>query len=488
MITLRGYQQRGVDELRGLYRQGRRAPLYVLPTGGGKTAVFSHIATSAAARGNSVFILVHRQELLMQASRQLDGLGLQHGLIAPGHTQVHSAVQVASVQTLARRIKKFRYRPDLIIIDEAHHAVAGTWARLIEEFQGARLLGVTATPCRTDGRGLGAAAGGVFDGLVLGPAISDLIGDGYLTPPRVYAPLANIDMTGVRTSGGDWNRQQVAERMDKPVITGDAVQHYSRICPGQPAIAFCANVTHSEHVAAAFRAAGYRAYSIDGSMPDARRRALIQGLADGSVQVLTSCDIISEGTDIPVVTAAILLRPTQSLALFLQQVGRVLRPVYAPGYDLGSADGRLAAIAAGPKPHAIILDHVGNTLTHGLPDDDREWTLDGKERKRRKKADQDPPVNVRQCEQCFAVHKPAPACPVCGFTYPAPERQPEQVDGELSEVTPEQRAQLRRQQRAEEAQCKTLEDFERLAAARGYKPGWARIRYQLRQRRMRGVA
>lgn len=489
MISLRPYQARDADALRGVYRAGFSAPLYVLPTGGGKTVVFCYITHSAIARGNVVYILVHRQELLWQASRSLDSLGVKHGLISPGHTETDDLVQVASVQTLARRLKKgaHRYRPDLIIIDEGHHAVAGTWSRILEAFENAKVLGVTATACRTDTKGLGKHAGGVFDELVEGPSIAQLIEDGYLCAPQVFAPLADIDLEGMRTRGGDWDRKQVASAVDRPVITGDAVKHYSKLCPGQPAIAFCASVKHAEHVALEFQAAGYKAASLDGGMPDKRRRELIKDLGRGRLQVLTSCDIVSEGTDIPVVAAAILLRPTQSEGLFLQQVGRVLRPVYKEGADLSTRAGRLAAIRDSVKPRAIVLDHVGNCLRHGLPDSDREWTLDGKSTQQKKKEQKQQEVQIRQCETCFAVHKPAPRCPVCGHVYKEKTRQPEQRDGELQEMTPEHANYMKRRRRFEESQCRTLEDFMELAKRRGYKPGWARIRYAKRQKN-RGAA
>jgi superfamily II DNA or RNA helicase len=282
---------------------------------------------------------------------------------------------------------------------------------------------------------------------------------GFLVRPVVYAPPTAVDLSGVRRRGGDYDQRELATRMDKPKITGDAVNHYAKHCPGKPAIAFCASVEHAQHVAAQFRAAGYSARSLDGSMLDTDRRQAIDDLGNGRLQVLTSCDIVSEGTDIPVVEAAILLRPTQSLGLYLQQVGRALRP--APGKD-----------------RALILDHVGNCLRHGLPDDQREWTLDGLPKQHRSKSDDEPDVTVKQCEQCFAVFKPSLVCPACGHVHAVKVREIQQVEGELSEVDP---TVLRAQQRREVGSARTLEDLIEVAKRRGYKIGWAHQIWRARQ-------
>jgi DNA repair protein RadD len=454
-MQLRPYQADAVAQLRAAYSSGKRAPLFVLPTGGGKTFVFSFVANNATARGKRVCILVHRQELLLQASRSLTAIGVKHGLIAPGHVQNQEAVQVASVQTLGRRIARQRFNFDLVIIDEAHHAVAGTWKRLIEAMPAARILGVTATPVRSDGKGLS----DVFDHLVFGPSVESLIDMGFLVRPVVYAPPTALDMSGVRVRGGDFDQRDVADRMDKPTITGDAVKHYTRLCPGKPAIAFCASVAHAQHVAEQFKASGYSARSVDGTMLDSERRQAIADLGNGRLQVLTSCDIVSEGTDVPVVEAAILLRPTQSTGLYLQQVGRALRP--APGKD-----------------RAIILDHVGNCLRHGLPDDHREWSLDGAPRSARSKSDDEPDVTVKQCEKCFAVFKPSLVCPQCGHVHAAKAREIRETEGELQEVDP---ALLRAQQKREVGQARTLEALIEVAKRRGYKIGWAHQIWRARQ-------
>lgn len=474
-MKLRPYQQELVDQLRAAFGNGRRCPLLVLPTGGGKTVIFTEIAKRMAAKGNHCCILVHRQELLMQASRALREMGVQHGLIAPGWQYRGELLAVASVQTLASRLKKMtpeqiaRLLPfKLLIVDEGHHIVAGQWKTITAAISTALQLPVTATPGRADGKGLGVQAGGPCDDMVRGPSIQWLIDEGYLVRPITYAPPTKVDLSAVHMRGGDYNAKELSQAVDKPRITGDAVAHYARLCGHKPAIAFCASVEHAEHVASEFRAAGFAAQCLDGSMSDGARRAGIQGLADGTLHVLTSCDLISEGTDIPVVTAAILLRPTQSEGLYLQQVGRALRPVYAPGFDLSTREGRLAAIAASIKPHALLLDHVGNCLIHGLAQDDREWSLEGRQKSGRKKPSKDA-VNLRQCPSCYAFHEPAPKCPHCGHAYEATGREIEQVAGELKPLTDAEIQAIKAKRKQENRRAATPEELLQLALDRGYK-------------------
>lgn len=457
-MQLRPYQSEAVNALRHSYLTGHRAPLFCLPTGGGKTFVFSYVAQNAVQRHKRVCVLVHRRELLTQASTSLLSMGVTHGIIAPGYNRTTHAVQVASVQTLARRIRQDRLKFDLLIVDEAHHAAAGTWQTVRDAFPLAKLLGVTATPVRSDGKGLDA----VFDDLIIGPSVAELIAGGHLVQPVVYAPPVQFNLDGVRKRGGDFDQRDLSDKMDKPTITGDVIGHYRKLCNGKPAIAFCSSVAHADHVASEFRAAGFRAKSVDGNTPPAERAAAIHDLGRGDLHVLTSCDIISEGTDVPAVSAAILLRPTMSLGLYIQQVGRALRP--APGKD-----------------RAIILDHVGNVLRHGMPDDDREWSLEGTTRGG--KADNDNVPAVRQCVKCYACYKPAPACPQCGHCEPIKAREVAVSDGELVEVTAAHAEAMRRERKQEIGSARTIEALEEVAKRRGYKPGWARFIMKSRERK-----
>lgn len=456
MLTLRDYQLDAVNNLRNSYAEGHKAPLFVLPTGGGKTVVFSYITSNTSARGKRALILVHRVELIRQTSAALEKNGVRHGMINPKFTPDPLApIQVASVQTFVRRISKLRLDYDLIVIDEAHHATAGTWRTIIEAIPTAWILGVTATPIRGDGNGLGVEAGGIFDDLVIGPQVNDLISRGYLVKPIIYAPTEKLDLSGIKMRMGDYDAHELAEKMDKPSITGNAVEHYRRLADGLPAVAFCVSVSHAQHVADQFKAAGYRAAFVDGKMEDNERKRILSGLGSGSIQVVTSCDLISEGTDIPAIGVAILLRPTQSTGLYIQQVGRALRP------------------CAG-KDRAIILDHVGNVLRHGLPDEARDWTLDGLPRsKKNKKKPDELPLNVVQCKQCYAVHEKAPVCPQCGYVYELKVNGLKEIEGELKEITEQQALLLRRKKRQEVGKAKTIDELKKIEYERGYKPGWA---------------
>ena len=458
MIELRDYQSATLAKVREAYRAGCRAPLLCSPTGSGKTTVFCHAASQAAAKGNSTLILAHRAELIRQTSATLDRFGVAHGLIVPGAEMTDALVQVASVQTLTRRLASLDWTPDLIVCDEAHHATPKTGhGAILAHYPEARILGCTATPARLDGQGLGVAVGGFFDALVLGPTVRELVEQGHLSRPVVYAPPGRPDLSGIRSRAGDFDRAALAGAVDKPRITGDAIEHYCRLAAGAPAIAFCASVRHAEHVAEAFRLAGYQAASIDGTLSDTDRRQRIEDLGAGRLNLLSSCDLIGEGVDVPIVAAALLLRPTQSLSLHLQQVGRCLR--HYPGKD-----------------RALILDHAGNTHRHGLPDAEREWDLASE--KTRKAKPKRP--SIRECPACYATHHPAPCCPCCGFCYPVQAREVEEVAGELTEI---QRTEARLIARREQGQAQTLADLRLLAARRGYKHGWAERVFHARQGR-----
>lgn len=464
----RQYQSENREQIKDKLRQGFRAPIYVLPTGGGKTFVFCDISERTAARGNRVIILVHRAELLRQASQKLSTIGVNHGIIAPSHSMSGDLVQVASVQTIVRRLDRIN-EPALIIIDEAHHSIAGNYRKIIDHFPRARLLGVTATPCRLDGHGLGRQAGGYFDCMVQGPTIADLISSGYLSRPVIYAPPTDFSTEGIHIRAGDFAQNEVADRIDKPKITGSAIEHYIRLCSNQPAITFCVSIRHAEHVAQEFNAAGIRTMCIHGKLPDRQREAAIRGLADGTWQNLTSCDLISEGTDIPVVAAGIGLRPTASLGLYMQQVGRILR-VY-PG-----------------KSAAIWLDHVGNCLRHGLPTEPRQWSLDGL--KKRKRAEQESNPSVKQCARCFAMFPAGTQiCPQCGEpVLSTAGREIKQVDGELRKIEPMsideyKKRMARMDRRREEGRANSLEDLLRIADERGYNRQWAYIRWNIKKNR-----
>ena len=423
------------------------------PTGAGKTVIFSAIAAAAAAKGRSALVLVHRRELIHQASRKLTDAGVTHGVIAAGMEPSPGHIQVASVQTLIRRLHTIPEPPDLIIIDEAHHCAAGSWQAIINHWPGVLRIGVTATPCRLDGKGLG----NVFDALIEGPSVQMLTSAGYLSPARIYAPPMVADLSGIRKRAGDYAIDQVADAMARPTVTGDAITHYRKLGGGQQGIAFCCNVNHAVSVRDSFETAGISSELLLGNTSD--RDAVVARFASGQTRILVTVDVVSEGFDIPAAGCAILLRPTQSLGLYLQQVGRVLRP------------------AAG-KDAAVILDHVGNVTRHGFPDDRRQWTLEhGAPRVSGPAA-----PSVRTCPQCFAAFKPAPWCPVCGYEQPSPRPRPmRQVDGELKELKRVE-VQIRR---SEQGRAQTLPQLIALGQARGMKNPVAWAHHVLRARGQR---
>lgn len=473
-MKLRPHQEQGESEIRSSFREFK-CVLFVGPTGVGKTNLFCSIAKQAAVKGSRIIIIAHRQELINQISQTLSDWGVDHGIINPQFTpDYRKLVQVASVQTLLSRLKNKipeQYRKfNLVIQDECHHLVeANTFGKVYGLLGRPRILGVTATPERADGKGLGVSAGGVFETMIEVICVRELMDQGFLSRAKVFAPPSGIDLSEIKTKMGDYDKQALAAQIDKPHILGDAVAHYQRICPGVPAIAFGISIEHCEHIAAQFREAGFNFQVIDGTMDSAKRKSLIKGLGR-EIQGLVSADLISEGTDIPGVTAAIFLRPTQSLGLYIQQAGRALRTVFGAGYDLSTQEGRLAAIANGPKPNAFIIDHVGNTLRHGLIDMPREWSLEGRKKKGGKKKDQDEEkIELKQCDKCFTVHAPAPICPHCGYVYPpSASRGVEQIDGQLMEITEAMQAKIKQDQRSAQSAAKSVEDMmQQLGYSRG---------------------
>jgi superfamily II DNA or RNA helicase len=405
-MQLRDYQESAVQAVRDSFRAGYKNTLLVSPTGSGKTVIFSYIAAGMARNNKRILIVAHRRELLKQISNALKKVGVAHAVMTGGYRGVPTAnVVVASVFTLVKRMKGIKPF-DLIIGDEAHHFTPdSSWGKVVAGFPSARVLGVTATPERLDGKGLGQ----MFSDMVMGPTVAELTAQGFLSHAVVYAPSAP-DLDGVGTRMGDYVQKQLEEAMVKTVITGSAVKHYGKYAPGKKAIAFCVSVRHAKDVAAEFREAGFTASHIDGGMKEEERDGVLKAFEEGRVQVLTSCDLVSEGFDLPSVEVAILLRPTKSLGLYLQQCGRAIRP-------------------HPDKEKTIILDHAGNTARHGFIDDDREWTLaDGFVQGRGKG---DKAETVRTCTACFAMHKPSPTCPVCGYVYPVKPRVVKHVDGDL---------------------------------------------------------
>lgn len=464
------------------------ALLLVAPTGWGKTCVFSSLAAQLQRDGLRVIILVHRHELIGQVSATLTRLEVDHGCIAPHYPDERDKqIQIASVFTLARRLNHY-VPPHLLIIDEAHHAIShSTWGRILSSWPHAARLGVTATPERLSGEGLHEC----FDKLLIGPSVGHLIEQGHLSNYRIFAPPTSA-AEGVHRRRGDFDKNELSAAMDRPTITGDAVEHYCRLSNGKRALVFCVSVEHADHVASNFSAAGFPSCSIHGRLKRQARENIVRQFTNGDITVLTSCDLISEGFDLPAIEVAVLLRPTQSLALYLQQVGRALRPY--PGKD-----------------YALILDHAGNTMRHGLPDDNHIWSLAGKQQ--REASSGEKAISCRTCRVCFAaVRSGISICPYCGYVWPVESREVQMVDGELREVRktkmlcrscgelkkiilvvpadPNSRVcndcyeRLNRiHQRQEVGQAQEFSDLLRIEKERGYRPGWAWHVQQARQRK-----
>lgn len=466
MIELYPHQSTLVDAI----RQAMRSHPSVMmqgATGIGKTCIGSYIAESAAKKGKTVIFTVHRDNLIRQTEQTFREFGLEFGYIVAGVSyDRHKPVHLASINTLQRRLDKIP-APDLLVIDEAHMAAAKTWAKVVDDYRarGSKILGFSATPTRLDGKPLS----DLFDTIVSGPSVRWLIDHGFLSDYVAYCP-SQIDLSGVHTSMGDYQKDELAAAMDKPAITGEATTHYRKLADGTRAVCYCVSIQHSINVCAQFNAEGIPAAHICGETPRDQQRQIIRDFADGKYRVLCNVELITTGfdlsaqvgRDVPIETI-IGLRPTSSLALHLQMLGRGLRRKPTP---------------------AILLDHAGNIPRLGLPDDDREWSLEGKHKG--KKRASDAPA-IRQCDKCYAVHRPAPVCPRCGFEYPKQSRAIEEVAGELEQVKTADIA-IRREVKAQQAAARSFDDLVALGRARGYKNPSAWASHVWGARAQRGAA
>ncbi len=448
MMSLRQYQIDLIEQIRQELREHRRI-LAVLPTGAGKTHTFCTIAQLSTQRNNNVLMLVHRNELLQQTSARLTDMCVEHGIIAPRHPTKHAQVQLASINSAARRLSQFPWSPNLIIVDEAHHCAARSWQTVLEGYPNAAIIGWTATPVRLDGKGLSSA----FDGLVEGPSISRLIERGYLSRYRLFAPPSQVDRTAFHKRGGDFQIEEIDQVVCQPGVIAAAVSNYQRYAADKRAIAFCSSIRHAQIVRSAFEDAGIPAVDIDGTLSAAERSSRIEAFKTGQIRVLVSVDLISEGFDVPGCECVLLLRPTASLSIYLQQVGRALRPSGA---------------------EAIVLDCAGNLAEHGLPCQTRQWSLQGTAKSR----DMDQvAISIRVCEKCFAVYRSAPSCPHCGHAPESKRELPREVNQVLAEVNLRAAAAAeqaeKKKRKSEVGKARTLEELLKIAHNRGYKPGWA---------------
>lgn len=455
-LILRPYQESVIDDTREALRR-HHSVLMQGPTGMGKTAITVFMMGRAAAQGKRAYFLVHQNELLSQTSKALWRQQLEHGMIASGKARSTLPAQVASVQTLVRRMDQYK-EPDLLIIDEAHRAAAKTYKTIIERWPNARVIGLTATPQRTDGKPLDV----MFDTLVLGPTIRELMDAGYLCDYEIYAPPIGIDVSTVKRKMGDFDSKELEAVVDKKSITGDAVAHYKTHASGKRCVVMCVSIKHAEHVAEQYQAAGVSSGVIEGTMTGHARDKMLADFAAGRLMVICNVQLLVEGVDIPAIEVVQWLRPTQSLVVWMQGNGRGLRP-------------------ADNKAGLIIFDHVGNCLRHGLPDDDREWSLEGKEKGKKKAAADE--VKIKQCGSCYAVFRPGPqTCPHCGAPVAGQQRELEVVDGELQKVD---KLAIRKEQRREQGKARSMDDLVALGLRRGMAKAdaWAAITLAARQGR-----
>jgi DNA repair protein RadD len=420
MSELRPYQVDIIGRFHDAVDAGRRRILLVAPTGAGKTVIASAIVHTAVERGQRILFFSHRREITKQTCEKLFALGIDAGIIQAGWpARPGQSVQVASVQTLtARAIRGSAIElppADLVIVDEGHHSMAETYRKVIDKYPDAILLGLTATPCRKDGRGLG----NIFEVLVECPQVAELIALDFLVGTVVYAPSETPDLQGIRTQAGDYVESQLAERMNTTKLVGDILTHWFRHGARRKTVVFGVDVAHSRHLCDEFEKAGVRAGHIDGSTPKEERDAILARLTRGDIDVICNCAVLTEGVDIPAVSCIVLARPTKSMGLFRQMIGRGLRP--APG-----------------KTDCIVLDHAGATLEHGFAEDPVQWSLSTDRRaanpthEKRKAAGGK--SRLCDCSRCGALRTAGERCRSCGFLPAPPPRSVDFVDGDLARL------------------------------------------------------
>lgn len=452
-IQLRDYQQQLVDDVRAAFK-GNRGVCMVLSTGGGKTATFTYIAENAAAKQKYTLIIAHRRKLIHQTSK---GFDVPYSYIMQGEEFVpDSMVHLATVQTISRRLDRLNISPDLIVVDEAHLGLSAAYMKVYEKFPLAKLLLVTATPERSDGRGLGE----VCQKMVIGIPMKELVRLGHLVPVRVFAPTL-VDVSNVPTVKGDYDAGAVSALIDKPTVHGDILAHYRLLATGRTTMAFANTVKESKRLAELFRDNCIRAESLDAGVDDEFKDAVLARLQRGELDVVFNCQLYIEGLDIPEIDCIMDVSATQSVTRYLQKIGRGMRPSYG-------------------KKDMLYIDFTANYLRHGMPAQHRKWSLQGRVKKPRDHPDN---IQVRQCSACFAAFEPQDHCPECGVIIPKKERKIKTKHGWLTEVQIEEIELNKKRDKMEEWKAKTLEDFLKIAEARGYQRGWAFMRWSLKKKK-----
>ena len=396
-IKLRPYQRDFIDAVRNEFIQNHKRVVGVAPCGAGKTIMTGWMIKEALNRGKRSIFFVHRHELIEQTAKTFTALDIPHGIIAAGiPSNLNLPVQIASVQTLARRIDSVP-QPDFLICDECHHILANTYKKILDAYPDAYLLGVTAPHQRMGGITLC----DVFSSMVQSLSVDQLINLGNLTPFNYFAPAVGVDLHNVRVKFGEFNNHDLEKVMSATSIIGGIVDNYIKLAPDKSAICYCVNVKHSKSVANAFINAGIPAAHCDGETPANLRSSIVEDFRKGIIKVLCNAELFGEGFDVPRCQAVILARPTQSLTLYIQQAMRSMRP------DPND-----------PNKTAIIIDHVQNYLRHGLPNENHDWSLEPNERDERKR-------KPRKCPKCDSVISyGVKACPLCGYIFPQAQSRP----------------------------------------------------------------
>lgn len=460
----RPYQARQIEAVHDYIREGRTRILVQSPTGSGKTIVAADLAHALVKfEGKRVMLMAHRKELVRQLSQAVDKVGLPHGIIAPGWRPERDwRVQVASKDSLLQRLA-VNHRPDVLIIDEAHHAVAKTYRKIIEWLRPeAVIVGFSATPERLDGQPLD-----VFNVMVPGPSERWLIDRDYLVDYRIIAPPGARDIRA-RKRYGDFVKTDIEKLLTERNIVGNSIDVYQGMVWPRTCLVYCVSRNHAREVAHRFIQSGVYAKYVAGDTPEKDRDTAVAMFKNGNLPVIVSVDLFGEGLDLPGLQAVLLMRPTLSLPLYRQHVGRAMR----------QGEG---------KPDALIIDPVGNSWRHGLPDDEREWRLDGGSLYKPPEAEDGGP-SLRCCEMCFAVFRVAAECPQCGFKYAPVGKQPKEQGGRMEELEKEalrqERARLKQEEEAyraiEEANAATFNDWVKIAVRREYAVGWAARKWYYR--------
>jgi superfamily II DNA or RNA helicase len=461
--VLRDYQHEAVERLEAELAADRN-PLLVAPTGSGKTVVLAALIRRLLSRGQRLVFLAPRRELIAQTSQKLDDVDVDHGVIPAGadpRAGLDCPVQVASVDTLFARVKRLRRLVlptfDVAIVDEAHLYVTKARAELVQEIA-RRRIGATATPSRMDGKALGT----LFDVIVETATTASLTAAGWLAPATYFSWPPNLH--GLRTIAGDYHLGDLEARMNQARLVADIVATWMERAANRPTVVFATSIAHAHALADEFRRIGVAAEAVDAKTPAAERAAIFARFRSGATRVLTNCFLISLGFDHPPVSCLVLARPTKSLVLHLQMLGRALRP--SPG-----------------KSEALILDHAGNVLEHGFATEERAWTLAGKYALDAAATREREPAKPKVCPACHATFAGAMQCPECGYDLRPPKRMVPTLDGELVEVGSDVhfRDLARRDLLRETAERRQFyRELKGIVSEKNYKPGFAAAKFRER--------